>query len=126
VRIAEYVAGKADEIEAFIGLKPKALVIFALSAAGAAVVATGLYWGVFGFSHWRNEMSVAGKIMVAAATVPARAGAQCGQYVCPVHGAVGLPRFNAAGAPLCPVGGEVMQFRTLGSGQVSPAAFAAG
>ena len=129
--IFEHFSEKVDDVASLLDLSPRALLIFALSIAGAAVVSTGLYWAVFGFSHWNNEMAVAGKIMVAAATIPSRAGqsqksGQCGQYVCPVHGVVGMPRFNAAGTPLCPVGGEVMQFRVLGGAQASQAAFAAG
>ncbi|KJR41886.1 hypothetical protein MCHI_002216, partial [Candidatus Magnetoovum chiemensis] len=38
-----------------------------------------------------------------------------GQYVCPVHGAIGLPQFNAAGSPVCPLGDQIMQFCGTGS-----------
>lgn len=122
----------------------KALLVFGGCVLTAAAVATGIYWAVFGFSHWTTEMTTANKIMLAAANAPGAApvapgagaaGAPCsGQYVCPVHGAVGLPRFDAAGTPRCPVGGEPMQFRSVAAPaataprapQATPAAFAGG
>ena len=113
-------------IESYLGVKLESLAIFALSIVGAAVVATAVYWSVFGFKHWKNEINVAGTLMTAAATTPLVPGGQSGQYVCPVHGAVGLPRFNGAGTPLCPVGGEVMQFRCATTPGATPAAFAGG
>ncbi len=115
--------------ETYMGLKPRVLVIFAASIAGAALVSTAVYWGIFGFRHWNKEVTVAGRILTAAAPLQAvqgQVGALPGQYVCPVHGAVGLPRFNAAGTPLCPVGGEVMQFRSLDTAGLTQAAFAGG
>ena len=114
--------------ETYIGIKPRSLVLFTLSIAGAALVSTAIYWGVFGFRHWNQEVTVAGRILTAA--VPMKAvqvpASQSGQYSCPVHGAVGLPRFNAAGTPLCPVGGEVMQFQSLNAAALTQAAFAGG
>ncbi len=35
-----------------------------------------------------------------------------GQYICPTHGAVGMPFFRQNGIPQCPVGGGIMQFHT--------------
>ena len=107
----------ASLVETYLGVKLKSLTIFSLSIVGAAVITTVSYWSIFGFSHWKNEMTVANKLMLAAANSPVQpaqplAGQQGGQYVCPVHGAVGLPQFNAAGTPLCPIGGETMQLRT--------------
>jgi hypothetical protein len=113
------------EVETYLGVKMESLGVFALSVVGAAVVATGVYWGVFGFAHWKVEMNVASKLMTAAAVLPVQAG-QAGQYVCPVHGAVGLPRFNTAGQPLCPIGGELMQFRCLTTPGATVAAIAPG
>jgi len=113
-------------IESYLGVKLQSLAIFALSVVGVAVLSTAVYWSVFGLKHWKNELNVAGTLMTAAATSPLAAGGQSGQYVCPVHGAVGLPRFNAAGAPLCPVGGEVMQFRCVTPPGATAAAFTGG
>ena len=45
-----------------------------------------------------------------------------GQYVCPVHGAIGLPQYNASGAPVCPMGDQIMQFRGTGSNNLTLAA----
>jgi hypothetical protein len=106
------------------GIKTKSLMYFLLGVTGAALTASGLYWAMFGYKHWTGEMAVAGRIMTAAAISPA--SGTPGQYVCPVHGAVGMPRFDATGTPRCPVGGEVMQFRNLVVAGASPAAFAGG
>ncbi|MBF0388583.1 MAG: hypothetical protein HQK71_00615 [Desulfamplus sp.] len=45
-----------------------------------------------------------------------------GQYVCPVHGAVGLPQFNASGAPVCPLGDNIMQFHATTGGTATNSA----
>lgn len=45
-----------------------------------------------------------------------------GQFICPTHGAVGLPVYNAAGAPVCPLGDQIMQFRSAGSNNYAVAA----
>ena len=120
----------------YFGIRPQNIALFAGSIAGAALVATAIYWGVFGFGQWKKEVTVAGRIMTAAAVAPMQGpgqqtgqqmGQQAGQYVCPVHGAVGLPRYNAAGVPVCPVGGEVMQFvRCVTAPGATPVAFAGG
>lgn len=133
--IRQTVDDQLSAFQAYVGIKPSALLVFAFSIAGAALVATAAYWGVFGYKHWTNEMTVAQRIMTAAATTPLQPGfqvaqpvpqaQQSGQYVCPVHGAVGLPRFNTAGTPICPIGGEVMQFRSIAVA-TTPAAFAGG
>jgi hypothetical protein len=128
-------------MEAYLGVKMSSLGIFAACVAGAAVVSTALYWGIFGFGHWKNEMVVAGRIMTAAANQPVAqqvapqtpqavpqaglATPQAGQYVCPTHGAVGLPKRSATGAAACPVCGQPMQLRCLPNG-VTTAAFAGG
>jgi len=36
-----------------------------------------------------------------------------GQYVCPVHGGVGLPNFDASGYPYCPMCGQCMRFNGM-------------
>lgn len=102
----------ASIVEAYLGIKPKSFAVFALSVVGAAIVTTLAYWAVFGLSHWKEEITVANRLMLAAANSPVQPGQQNGQYVCPVHGAVGVPLFSAAGTPVCPIGGETMQLRT--------------
>ncbi|CAM2057526.1 Magnetosome protein Mad4 [Desulfovibrionales bacterium] len=106
-------------LEAYLGLRLQSLAIFGLSIVAMAGVVTGIYWGVYGFNHWQKEMVISGRLMTATATVPMQTipqqltAGQVGQYICPVHGVVGLPRFNAIGQPLCPVGGETMQLQYL-------------
>jgi len=34
---------------------------------------------------------------------------QAGQFVCPQHGAVGMPIYGQGGIPLCPICGQIMQ-----------------
>ena len=130
MRILKDLSGKLSVVETSLGLRLESVAIFLVSIAAMALMVTFIYWGLFGFGHWKNEMTVAGKIMVAAATAPVAsappAAGQAGQYVCSVHGAVGLPRFNAAGVPLCPVCGKAMQFRCSPAASATPAAWAGG
>ena len=86
---------------------------------GAAVITTVIYWTIFGFSKWSSQVQTASDLMTAAAVAPilqqpyATAVQQqpSGQFVCPQHGAVGLPNWSAAGVPNCPICGQVMAFR---------------
>lgn len=85
---------------------------------GAAVITTAIYWAVFGFGKWSRQVQTASDLMTAAAVVPVlqqpfttAVQQQAGQFVCPQHGAVGLPNWNAAGVPTCPICGQVMIFR---------------
>ncbi len=95
--------------------------------AGATVSVTLIYWAVFGFDTWKEEARRASDLMMAAAVAPSTqlsvqtGGA--GQYVCPRDGAVGLPNFDAGGAPHCPVCGQVMGFNST---QAAGLALAAG
>jgi hypothetical protein len=89
---------------------------------GAAVITTGIYWAVFGFGKWSRQVQTASDLMTAAAVAPvlqqpfATAVQQpAGQFVCPQHGAVGLPNWSAAGVPTCPICGQVMNFRGAAS-----------
>ena len=68
-----------------------------------------------------QQQSVQPQYMQQAQSQP-MANGLAGQYVCPVHGAVGLPQFNAAGVPMCPMGDQVMQFRSAGSNNLTLAA----
>jgi hypothetical protein len=40
-------------------------------------------------------------------------GPSAGQYLCPVHGAVGLPNFDTNGIPHCPICGQYMGFNCM-------------
>ncbi|MBF0469276.1 MAG: hypothetical protein HQK61_10410 [Desulfamplus sp.] len=125
--------------EDYLDIDLKRLAYFFSLVIITAVLTTLLYWFVFGFDSWNKNVKIASDLMLAATAVPyqqqpmqfqqvqpyqqqpqpfsngmsAQAGGMTsgsGQYVCPVHGAVGLPQFNAAGAPVCPLGDQVMQF----------------
>ena len=114
-----------------------------------AVSTTVLYWFVFGFDTWKRNVQTASDLMLAATPgtlhtgpmVGGQAGnlgmrpaaaaimptqqqpnAMTGQFVCPAHGAVGLPRYNQAGAPVCPYGDQIMQFNSAGSNNYALAA----
>jgi len=96
---------------------------FAGLVLGAAVITTLIYWGIFGFSKWNRQVQTASDLMLSAAVSPVvqlvqppcLPGTQAaGQYVCSQHGAVGLPNWSAAGAPLCPICGQPMTFRQAG------------
>jgi len=43
----------------------------------------------------------------------APAGPTAGQYVCPLHGGVGLPNVDPNGFPTCPICGQRMQFNYM-------------
>ncbi|MBF0202809.1 MAG: hypothetical protein HQK67_00540 [Desulfamplus sp.] len=57
--------------------------------------------------------------------ISAQTNGVSGQYLCPVHGAVGLPQYNATGVPVCPLGDQIMQFRST-TGATNNLALAAG
>ena len=106
--------------EGYLGISGKKLACFAGTIMAAVVVVTVAYWAVFGFDRWSRAVSQSASLMLAAApmtyqgqTAPATYGS--GQYVCPTHGAVGLPAFDAAGAPHCPVCSQVMRFNGIPS-----------
>ena len=110
-------------LEEYIGIEGKALGYFAGVVGAAVVFVTLIYWAIFGFDRWSMEMQRASDLM-AAAYVPAQlqqqpvgmgSPGQGGQFVCPQDGAVGLPRFDTAGVPHCPVCGQPMMF----NGQVA-------
>ncbi len=94
--------------------------------AGAVVSVTLIYWAVFGFDTWKEETRRASDLMMAAAVAPATQrpvqSGGAGQYLCPQDGAVGLPNFDAGGAPHCPVCGQVMGFNSTQSTSLALAA----
>ena len=112
------------DLEQYLGFEPKRLVYFAGTTICTTVVVTLAYCLIFGFDNWRTDMTNSTKMMLSAATVPmgqaaaapyatrAGGGAAAGQYVCPTDGAVGLPLFDAAGMPHCPMCGQIMQCNT--------------
>jgi hypothetical protein len=93
---------------------------------GAVIVVTMIYWLVFGFDRWSGEMQRASDLMMAATASPIgqayTSPPVAGQYVCPRDGGVGLPNFDAAGVPHCPVCGQVMNFAGSQSSGLTPAA----
>lgn len=115
--IEQYFPAEGKKIGYFFGL-----------LIGAALVVTLLYWLVFGFDRWSGQMQRAADMMTVAATAPTvqphtpTPSSTAGQYVCPQDGGVGLPDFDAAGAPHCPVCGRVMTFSSVQAGGLSPAA----
>lgn len=116
-------------------IEAKQLGYFVGAIVGTAVVVTAIYWAVFGMNKWTANVQLGTNLMLAAAPVPyqgqplARTGT-AGQYVCPKDGAVGLPVFDAAGAPHCPVCNQVMSFNGapvgVGAGSLGLAAFGGG
>lgn len=90
---------------------------------GTAIIFTIIYWVIFGFGRWKAELQRAPDLMMAASVAPvgqaATGPAGAGQYVCPRDGAVGLPRFDAAGVPHCPVCGQVMGFHNVPSNSLT-------
>ena len=104
--------------EGYLGISGKKLALFAGAITGAVILVTLAYWTIFGFDRWSRTLSQSAGLMLAAAPMayqgPAAPVVQCpGQYVCPSHGAVGLPNFDAAGVPRCPVCGQVMCFNGI-------------
>jgi hypothetical protein len=113
-------------IEDYIGMDKKKLGTFAGLVAGTAVGVTVVYCLIFGFEQWQSEVKISAQLMTAAATVPVAqmpvGTGSAGQYICPQHGAVGLPSFDAAGSPHCPCCGQIMQFRRAPNGNFALAA----
>ncbi len=113
-------------IEEYLGIDIKKLGTFVGLVVGTAVVVTAVYCFIFGFEQWQSEVKMSAQLMTAAATVPVAqmpAGTgSAGQYICPQHGAVGLPSFDAAGSPHCPCCGQIMQFSRAQNGTFALAA----
>jgi hypothetical protein len=112
--------------EQYFGVDEKKIGYFFGLVVAAVVVVTLIYWFLFGFNRWTGEMQRASDLMMAAAAAPIgqtySSPPMAGQYVCPRDGAVGLPRFDANGAPHCPMDGQVMSFVPAQSGGMIPAA----
>ena len=105
-------------VKQYLGVDGKRLGWFAGLIAATVLVVTGLYWSLYGMGTWTDKMQQGANLMIAAAplTYQGQAGSgilAAGQYVCPQHGAVGLPVFDAAGVPHCPVCTQVMCFNGI-------------
>ena len=125
-------------IERYFGLDLNRLGYFFGLCIGVGVLTTGLFWLLFGFDKWEQNVQMGADLMAAAAvaapqpqmqpqvvrTAPAANAA--GQFVCPQDGAVGLPNIDAAGVPHCPACGQTMVFNSPQSGNLALAAAAAG
>lgn len=117
----------------YFGFDLRKLLIFCGLVFAVVVVVTGIYVAIFGFDSWKNSMTQAGDLMLAAQNVPMANGAagtmvmqspapQAGaQYNCPTCGTTGLPMWNANGSPLCPACGALMGIAgNVGGGNMSP------
>lgn len=114
-------------IEQYFGISLKKLACFASLVFSAAVVTTFVFGMIFGFDKWLQDMNVAKNLMLAGATVsvaqpPVATGGGwggadaggAGQFLCPQHGAVGMPVVDPMGSPHCPVCGQGMLFHGTG------------
>ena len=107
-------------VREYLGVDGKGLAWFAGLIIAALVTVTGIYWFLYGREKWTVKMQQGANLMVAA--VPAASQGQtrpgvsaAGQFVCPSHGAVGLPTYDAAGVPHCPICNQVMCFNNASS-----------
>lgn len=112
--------------EQYFGLDLKRTGYFFGLIAAALLLVTAVYWLVYGFDRWSGQMQRASDLMTAAVGPPvvqANPGPfVAGQYVCPRDGAVGLPQLDGSGLPHCPVCGQVMNFNSASSGNLTLAA----
>lgn len=97
-------------LEDYLGIEKKHLSILIAIMASVFVLVTGIYIALFGFQHWRTNMSRAGSMMVINFQVNGT-NTVTRQYVCPSCGAVGLPQQGPNGEPLCPNCGQRMKVR---------------
>ncbi|MBF0507482.1 MAG: hypothetical protein HQK57_00940 [Deltaproteobacteria bacterium] len=126
-------------LQQYFGLDSKKFGTLVGLISAVAVIVTVIYWAVFGFGTWKKELNQASSLMLAAAGSPGASTARtqplpigqpapapssisgAGQYLCPQHGAVGLPNFDGQGNACCPICGQAMAFNSISSG-VIPAA----
>ncbi len=99
-----------------MGVDFKKTGLFAVIVLGTTAIVTLIFGLIFGFDRWQRNVTTASQLMTAAAVMPAAPPPSAnpyaaGQYVCPVHGAVGLPQFDAGGMPHCPIDGQQMAFQ---------------
>jgi hypothetical protein len=107
----------------------KRLGYFVGSIVTAAVAVTVIYCSLYGFRKWTGNVQQGANLMMAASPAPYQTPARtaiAGQFICPAHGAVGLPVFDAAGVPRCPLCKEAMGFNGPQAGvQAGPVGLAA-
>lgn len=113
-----------------VGVDLKRLGIPVGLMVATTLVVTLVYWGIFGFDVWEEEMGQAADLMMAASVAPIAAPTgnygTAGQYVCPRDGASGLPNVDGQGLPHCPVCGQVMNFFPASPQSMTLAAAGAG
>jgi hypothetical protein len=109
---------------------PKRFGYFFGLVIGTAISVTVIYWAIFGFNKWEGQVLRASELMMAATVAPVGPATTlpsgAGQYVCPRDGAAGLPGFDAAGCPHCPICGQVMGFNSAPSPNLTTVAAGAG
>ncbi|HIJ58071.1 MAG TPA: hypothetical protein HPP41_00180 [Deltaproteobacteria bacterium] len=117
---------------------PKRFGYFFGLVIGTAIIVTVIYWAIFGFNKWEGQVLRTADLMMAATIVPTAPAtgfpsgvgqsfpSGAGQYVCPRDGVAGLPSFDAAGCPHCPICGQVMGFNSAPSTNLTTAAAGAG
>ncbi|MBF0497296.1 MAG: hypothetical protein HQK58_12100 [Deltaproteobacteria bacterium] len=132
-------------LEHYFGLDQKKFGTMCGLIVAVAIIVTVIYWAVFGFGRWKKELNQASSLMMAATNVPTAATAPAGQtmliaqpaparslpagtgqYLCPQHGAVGLPNLDSRGNACCPICGQAMTFNSTSSGNLTLAAAGAG
>ncbi len=111
----------------------KRLGYFVGSIAAAAVVVTAIYCGLYGLKKWTGSVQQGANLMMVASQAPCQSPVTtgtAGQFICPVHGAVGLPALDSAGVPRCPICNQAMSFNRpqagVQAGPLAPAAFGGG
>jgi hypothetical protein len=100
-------------IEQYLEIDMKKLGLFVGLTLGSVVIVTLVFGLIFGFDRWQQNIQTSSQLMAAASQTPVGAAPNthqpvAGQFVCPAHGAIGLPQFDAAGVPHCPLDGQVM------------------
>lgn len=104
-------------VREYLGVDGKRLVLFTGLVIAVLITVTGIYWSLYGREQWTTKMQQGANLMVAAVPTASqgqtRSGmSMAGQYVCPSHGAVGLPAYDAAGVPHCPICNQAMCFNS--------------
>lgn len=108
-------------VRQYLGFDGRRLAWFAGVVGATFLLVTGTYWSIYGMDTWSNKIQQGANLMMAAGPVTCQGQASMGipasgQYVCPQHGAVGLPVFDAAGTPHCPVCNQAMCFNSVRAG----------
>ncbi|HUV49764.1 MAG TPA: hypothetical protein VMW78_01915 [Anaerolineae bacterium] len=117
-------------LKEYLGVDLDKYGLFFVAVIATSVIITGIYWAIFGFDRWAGQVQTAADLMTAAAVSPfvqsPAVSGGTGQYVCPQDGAVGLPNFDMAGVPHCPLCGQAMNFYSAASNNFSRVAAGGG